>query len=287
MANLRERHFDSTQVKGRYRQRVEIYVEGKDDSALFKNFWFSDLIDRVDFIEAENGPINHSGCEGVRKNVAVQRQRGIPAYGVIDRDALPDVLLANETDDSSYFSQTSNQYSHLHYTLLWEIENYLIDPEALEQYRADSKTMGEARPIAVVEKEIREHCEALLPHAACNALLQTIGKKKLPDEYTYVHADRMSVAQHIHTTELPKYDSAAQSANIQNLAQVDAFDDPSQTDRVRIRMLKRRIHGKALLKRFAYQHKLKGEIPFHVARKISTMQSPLNELRDQIEVWLS
>lgn len=287
MANLRERQFDSAQVKGRYRHRVEIYVEGKDDSALFRNFWFGDLVDRVDFIEAENGPVNHSGCEGVRRNVAAQRQRGILAFGLIDRDALLDTQLANETDDSTYLSRTASQYSHLHYTLLWEIENYLIDPEALEQYRADSKAMGAARPIAVVEQEIREHCEALLPHAACNASLHMGGIKKLPDGYTNSHLDRISVERHIQATELPKQDPAIQATYVQNLALVDAFDDPAQTDRIRIRLLKRRIHGKALLKRFAYQHQLQGEIPFHVARKISPTQSPLNELRDQIEAWLS
>ncbi len=165
MANLREDNVPNRGAVGRNRKKVKVFLEGKDDLAFLSLYWFPELKDRIDFRLAQEGPIPESGCNGVRKNVRFLREQGSSlAFGILDRDAIPDAIEACELDDHQFLNRNSEREPFIYYTLFWEIENYLIQAEPMEEERCDSSRDPEpCRPIAEVHQELREHCQTLIP----------------------------------------------------------------------------------------------------------------------------
>lgn len=184
MASIRGRGLSTAQIRSRYANRVEIFVEGQDDLGVYKNYWFAGIADKAVFKLSESGPIPLPGCTGVERNVLHQRAAGIQAYGLIDRDAVEDSELSCMPDDALFLSENKNRNPNIYYTLRWELENYLIDAVAWEQERVNSKTRGDGRrPADEVMVEILSHCDILVAHAAANALLHSLGKAKIGDGF--------------------------------------------------------------------------------------------------------
>lgn len=288
MANLRARELQGTGAIGRNRRRIKVFLEGKDDFALFSMYWFADQKDKIEFCKAEDGPIKQSGCRGVKANVRHHRENtGAPAFGIVDRDALLAENLfseVSETNDQTFIEKNLKRNPYVYCTLFWEVENYLIEAREMERHRCNNQ--GNPEPCRLeesVHQELREHCEALIPHAAINAYLHEQGSSGVGDGSTNRYADRASIDQFFRTTKLANTTPLQMKCYESWLASIDAFDDASQSDKERVRLMQRRIHGKAVLQRFFYQRNVRQEVRWHLADRCPKPQ----EIEAKLQEWIT
>jgi hypothetical protein len=288
VANLRARELQGTGAIGRNRRRIKVFLEGKDDFALFSMYWFPEEKDKVEFCKAEDGPVKQSGCRGVLANVRHQREStGTQAFGIVDRDALLTENLfseVSETDDQAFLENNLQRNPYVYCTLFWEIENYLIAAREMEQIRCDSQNHPEpCRPEDIVNQELREHCDALVPHSAINACRHEYGKVKVNDGSTNEHETRAEVDAFFRENLL----ASAAPEEVQRYEQwvdsVLAFDDANKADHERTRLMQRRIHGKALLQRFFRRRNIQNEVRWHLARQCT---KPL-EIEAKLQDWIN
>ncbi|MBT9096909.1 hypothetical protein KFZ76_04175 [Methylovulum psychrotolerans] len=118
-------------VDAKYEGGIKVYLESAEDVRIFSDHWFSHKQDKLRFVSAEDGPLGGGGCRVVISKVAAANGQAIKAYGIVDRD----VLLADadalfwETDDAAFHA--ARPYGDkVHVLRRWELENYLLKPEA-------------------------------------------------------------------------------------------------------------------------------------------------------------
>jgi hypothetical protein len=121
---------------------VTVYVESSDDKYLIGTKWFSNLKDRINFVSVSGDEKRgEGGCKVVIERVKKNREQGITTYGIVDRDVLLcDPHFQNylwwEVDDTVF--SAANPYGETIFVLhRWELENYLLHPNALEQLHKD------------------------------------------------------------------------------------------------------------------------------------------------------
>ncbi|MFZ4876625.1 hypothetical protein ACL9RI_16215 [Janthinobacterium sp. Mn2066] len=285
MASIRGRGFSTSQIRSRYANRVEIFVEGQDDLGVYKNYWFANISDKAVFKLSETGPIPISGCVGVERNVLYQRAAGIQAYGLVDRDSLEDLEFSCTPDDALFLSENQNKNPNIYYTLRWELENYLIDAVAWEQERVNAKTKGDGRRSTdEVMVEILSHCDILVAHAAANALLHSIGKAKIGDGFGSHVDSRAAFEQLLLTGPFKGFDEKQLDAYASWKQKIEAFDLPNGTVEQRVFAISRRIHGKALVERFFKKYSIQDDKRFSVAGRISG-RIP-QEISARIQEWV-
>lgn len=152
---------------------IKIYLESTDDQYILKN-WFStfNFYDKLSF-DSVSEIRGNGGCQLVKKKVEDSKQT---AFGIIDRD----VLLADpnfqdslwwEVDDDVFSS--SKPYGENIFVLhRWELENYLLHPQALASLMAD-KRLNATTPPADIAKLLCDHEENMV----AVTLLSTISTK--------------------------------------------------------------------------------------------------------------
>jgi len=126
---------------------IVVYLESTDDVFVFKK-WFGNLLSKIQF-EPISGEKANGGCGVIIKFFEDNPDVSF-AYGVVDRDVLlrninstkyPDCSnLWWNTDDDDFYSNHpfGDKIFILH---RWELENYLLHPEALQKL-LDNKTRG-------------------------------------------------------------------------------------------------------------------------------------------------
>ena len=260
-----------------------MFLEGGDDLCIYKHYWFQNYADKIDFRVAEEGVVSIPGCSGVETNVLLQRQAGVKAYGFVDRDSVSDFPHSNETDDERYLDENKRQNQFVYRTVRWEIENYLIDPEVLEQIRVNEKAKGVGkRTVAEVAAELLLHCDVLKVHAAANIVLHQARKKKIEDGFASGTRERTEYEAQV----FDKYISEAEKEEYQrSLSKIEAFDPTNESVEKRLSSLIRRVHGKALFMRFFYEHRIQGEKRFSVADKLCTRVP--DELASVLGAWVT
>jgi hypothetical protein len=113
---------------------IKIYLESDDDQFIFKNNWFPNLNDKLSF-ESISEDFGTSGCRAVVTKVSQLNEVKVECYGIVDRD----ILLADETFnktlwweiDNQIFSSASPYGKNILVLHRWELENYLLQPQAL------------------------------------------------------------------------------------------------------------------------------------------------------------
>jgi len=259
-------------LSARYGGVPVIYVESDEDSYVFGECWFKDRLSRIEFKPAADQQQGFSGCTAVVKAVTEERKSGNLAWGIVDRDTVmkDDIWsLVHETDDDTY--ERAKPYGpEVKALCRWEMENYLAIGEALEKCRAESQMQSE-RPAKIVYDELLDHCQALVPHAAANALFHKHKVRGLKDGFTELLA-RDDVDSLIRNTQLPKKLPQTPLAEYdQQVENVDAFDIPGADAHRRVSSLLRRVHGKALLARFARSNSIPGELKGQLANRIKEL----------------
>ena len=123
---------DEFQIGATHLGLPRIVVEGDDDLRLFRRYWFTNYMDRVDFVQASD-LVQGSGCTAVAAAVRKSREvDNIPAFGFVDRDWLfknRDWENLFALDDNAFEAATNN--GDFYTTRRWEIEAYLLEPELM------------------------------------------------------------------------------------------------------------------------------------------------------------
>lgn len=121
-------------VDAKYEGGVKVYLESAEDVRIFRDHWFSHKQDKLRFESAEDNQLGGGGCKVVIGKVEEANTHDITAFGIVDRD----VLLSDkqdlfwETDDEKFHA--AKPYGDKIYVLRrWELENYLLRPEAFSE----------------------------------------------------------------------------------------------------------------------------------------------------------
>lgn len=271
-------------LSARYGGVPVIYVEAEEDGYVFGECWFKDRLSQVEFKPASE-QCGFSGCTAVMKAVAHERQAGNAAWGIVDRDTVmsQDIWhLVDETDDAVY--ESAQPFGpEVKVLCRWEMENYLADGEVLEKCRAEIERQP-ARPTTEVLRELLEHCQALVPHAAINAACHQHRAMGVSDGYTNRRfASRTEVDVGVRQEKLPSLPASAIDDYLSHMSRVDAFDKPDETPSIRVKSLLRRIHGKALLERFSAAHNIRINIKGLLANRIQEMRRVPGELAEFVD----
>jgi hypothetical protein len=284
MGNLKNNPLDSESLFRRYSGQIIVYLESSDDNSIYSNLWFADRLEEFQFRPANKGAATYGGCQAVRESVNYDRTSGIKAFGIVDRDIVMTEdhwHLVWETDNSR-FAQAMPFGPYVKVLNRWELENYLIDSQAIEEYLANH--IGtKARNTQDVIKELLEHCDVLILHTAGNAVCHKERIKKFPDGFTE-NKDKIRLDQDI-KQRFQQHNSYQQDYQdyLNNIAKAQAFDTPSAPDEERLEKLLRIVHGKALLNRIKRQHNISHEIRFHLAAAIKRNRNVPSEISTYLE----
>lgn len=286
MANLKNNVPDSESLFKRYSGQIVIYLESSDDNSIYSNHWFRDRLEEFLFRPANKGEATYGGCQAVRESVNQDRNNGIKAFGIVDRDI---VMAENhwhlvwETDNSR-FTQAMPFGRYIKVLNRWELENYLVDSEAIEEYLANH--IGrKPRNTQDVIKELLAHCDVLILYTAGNATCHKARINGFADGFTG-SKDKIRVDKDIQQ-RFQQYNSYQQDYQdyLNNIAKAQAFDTPSAPDEERLQNLLRVVHGKALLNRIKRQHNISHEIRFHLAAAIKRNNNVPSEISSYLDTF--
>jgi hypothetical protein len=281
MGTFKTKTATTADIATSYSGRTVVFLEGQTDVALFANQWFVSWASKLDFQQ----PSSAGGCNAVVASVAEMRRDGKRAFGIVDRDKLHSDrkwALVCETDDDA-FDCAMPYGEHVKVTRYWELENYVIDPEAIEHYVALRDRGRPRRPEPEATSDCLAHAETLIPHAALNSALHDEGKPEWKDGCTTRYQNRAAFEAFLHACH-DRGDISDQTwqAFKTNLASVEAFGDAA-TPRERLRGLLRRINGKALIHRIKQAANLKDDPFFGLADLIRQHGRIPDELKSYIE----
>lgn len=160
-----------------------IFLESEDDVRVMQERWFFDRGEGVDFHPASGE--GAGGCHDVIARVEEARARGLnDVWGIVDRDALASSNYWEaffDCDDRS-FTERKVFGEFILVLRCWEMENYLLHPEIIEQHLADIHGRSPRSPGEVVEELFEILC-CKLPIVAANLLLNSQGQKGLKSDF--------------------------------------------------------------------------------------------------------
>ncbi|MBF0131944.1 MAG: DUF4435 domain-containing protein [Magnetococcales bacterium] len=125
----------------KYSNRVLLYLESREDVEIFRERWFKDATEWVEFVPVDNPDGGGGGSSEVLKRVQADRENQVAAFGIVDRDVL---LNHNAMDgslnwnaflepDHDIFEAARYLGPNIKILRRWEIENYLLHPEAISK----------------------------------------------------------------------------------------------------------------------------------------------------------
>lgn len=189
-----------------YEGGVKVFVESEDDLAILRDKWFFNHKDTLSFESVADPGGGSGGCRKVIAQVEEFERDGRPAFGIVDRD----VLLQDEdyrdtlwweTDDGR-FAATRPYGDFVHVLRRWELENYLLQPEAIRQWLKD-KLCTPSEP-AFNAAEILCHEDDLIT-ISCMSTLAVVKTKSSPGEQFGREKTgkelRDTICEHLSTTE--------------------------------------------------------------------------------------
>ncbi|MGK5060242.1 hypothetical protein ACQ4WY_25230 [Janthinobacterium sp. LB2P49] len=276
MASFKQKEITSTtSIISQQKNKPIIYVEGESDKRIFENYWFVEFLGKVSF----NITPDVQGCSAVVNTVASDRTKGIPAFGLVDRDKLMtderwDLL--RQVDDVLF--EKNWPYPDIKITCRWELESYLIEPEALESYLAPAQGGRAPRALAEVENELLLHADALVPFSALNQAMHLHRIKAPKDGYTKLDS-RSIIENRINDEKLKNFPHISDDY-FSNIPLIDAFGGAETlTPRQRLYGLLRGVNGKAMLDRISQAAKLKDDITYQIAKEIRQLNRVPIELK--------
>ena len=144
---------------------IKVFLESEDDLEIIGNKWFFHLQDKISFenTEPQMGQ-GGGGCKQVIARVKKEIDRGKVAFGIVDRD----VLLSkpnNEEEAEKYenlFWESDDQIflntkifgEYIHILRRWEMENYLLKPEALQKLMVNKKLSQNVMSVDIIANEL-------------------------------------------------------------------------------------------------------------------------------------
>ena len=267
----------------RYVLKIIVYLESEEDVSILADRWFFDFGEHIEFRTSTDNFHSTGGYSGVRSRVKEDRENGIKAYGIVDRDALFskknwEILL--ETDDEKYKAEFPFG-EYIHTLLRWEIENYLFDSLIIEEFLADHERGRKKRSNNVVLDELNQECCNLIFVMGACILLREYGLsipgagycRKLDGEGIRAEVDNL-IQQKMKTL------SGWEDFFPNICDRLNKFDKKSENNDSRFYSLLRIIDGKRLLERLKAKYKIADNPRFHFARKIREANRVPTEIKE-------
>ncbi len=147
---------DTSHLRRDYFKRAIVYLESGEDLLIIKDRWFHNEGEYLEFKSADEG--EGGGASRVVNMVDEDRASGFVAFGLVDRDALQ----ARQKwevwweQNDALFSTLRPLGEHIRVLRRWEIENYLLDPEIVEEERAnlEGRAVTRSNPVEKLAKDI-------------------------------------------------------------------------------------------------------------------------------------
>lgn len=163
-------------VDAKYEGGIKVVLESAEDVRIFSEHWFSHKQDKLRFVSAEGDKSGGGGCQVVISKVTEANSQNIKSYGIVDRDILlsdAKLDLFWETDDTKFHA--AKPYGEkIHVLRRWELENYLLQPEAF----ADeiSKRISRSPAPVVSAENFLQHAEDIVQLTALTTFSVANGK---------------------------------------------------------------------------------------------------------------
>lgn len=281
-------------IGSKYEGGIKVFLESTEDVRIFSDHWFSHYQDKICFESAEDdGNKGGGGCDAVLRKVKEAENQQLTAYGIVDRDKLlgddDKQAIFWETDDNKFHA--ASPYGHnIHVLCRWEMENYLLKPEAFKaelQCRISNRSAPE-----ITAETLLNHEDDLIKLTALSTVLAN-KSISAPDE----GFGRAYSGESLHA-ELKNYLSSSKitiesSEFSKDMSRISAFTSNEENPDVRWDKLSRILDGKRALHKFCSafhrEYKLEGfkfvnEVKGCLANRIASKRELLDEeLCDTIE----
>ncbi|MDQ6975675.1 MAG: hypothetical protein Q9M22_03820 [Mariprofundaceae bacterium] len=242
MATLKE--ISSLFTDDAFLGKVVVYLESEEDVQIVGERWFFDAGETVVFKSADEG--QGGGSTAVLSKVEAARNKGIYAFGVIDRDILMQQHDWNqwwETDDKK-FQDIQPFGTWIHILLCWEIENYLLNPEVLEQVMADREGRS-LRKLDTLFGCLFESAKSVQLISAASILAHKVGYKLAKDFGMKQIGNDLGLAlsKHLKKKGVDQADSQLQGV----YASIEAFVQNNDGNKNKWQSMIRMLDGKRML----------------------------------------
>jgi hypothetical protein len=161
-------------IEQRYFERVHVILESEEDYQIVGDRWFFDVGDNITFGHADEG--EGGGASKVCSKVKTLRAGKVSSYGIVDRDAIrtshPELWW--ETDDTIFMAQ--QPLENVRVLCRWEIENYLLDPEIIEETLADMEARSVRRGSQAL-RVVYDHLDAAIKLSAADIVSGQHGRR--------------------------------------------------------------------------------------------------------------
>ncbi len=257
-------------VEAKYEGGIKVFLESAEDVRIFADHWFSHTLDRLQFVSAEGEQSGGGGCQVVIAKVKGFNDKGMTAYGIVDRDVLlgdkkPDLFW--EADDEK-FHAASPYGDNIHVLRCWELENYLLKPEAFceEISRRASRTPA---PVVTAETFL-EYAEDIVQLTALIAFLVSAGKSS---PSTGFGLNSSNLANDINQYLTGLFPGEASVNAEEETSKVRAFQQDTDSPKEQWGTLVRMLDGKRTLMRLC--HHLSSSLGLHSIRPWEEMRGCL------------
>lgn len=232
-------------VEENYFQRVGVFLESKEDWLIVADRWFFDVGDKIRFEHADDG--EGGGAHKVVDKVNEQRLLSEVAFGIVDRDAIkvshPGIWWE---DDDARFKSERPLGDSIRVLTRWEIENYLLDPDVIEEAVANMQ----ARPIrqgTAALQTLTDEQDAAIALSAADIVASGHGQRF---DHSLDRCPANSLPNQI-TTKLGQYanELVDTEVRVRDFASGHPRGSPAHWER-----LNRMLDGKRLLRRLNLAH---------------------------------
>lgn len=280
-------------IGSKYEGGIKVFLESTEDVRIFSDHWFSHYQDKICFESAEDdGNKGGGGCNAVLHKVKEAENQQLTAYGIVDRDKLlgddkQDIFW--ETDDDK-FHASSPYGDNIHVLRRWEMENYLLKPEA---FRAELQCrISNCSAPEITAETLLNHEDDLIKLTALSTVLAN--KSITAPEEGYGRAKSGNDLHVELNNYLSPHNMTLESSEFStDMSRISAFTSNAEKPDVRWDKLSRILDGKRALHKFCSifhrEYKLGGfqfanEVKGCLANKIASKRELLDEeLCDTIE----
>lgn len=270
-----------------------VFLESEEDFQIVAKRWFFDEGQDIWFQPADTyqqGP-GGGGCKAVIDLVAQARGDGITAFGLVDRD----VLLSDHDwplwwQEQDQVLQAARPYGdHVRVLLRWELENYLLDPDAMATVTNDAGMTSTHTPLSATISCL--NCADELKDRSA-ATVAAITAKLTPPAVGFgcsnPHLQGTALTTALHQSLAKQGMTNAESAIANERQRIDQFDAPTAPSTHRWDRLVRMLDGKAALKYISHRTSIRfDEKRAELARRMRESGAVPAEIRRHIDEFKS
>ena len=230
-----------------YEGGIKVFVESEDDLAIIRDKWFFNHKDVLSFESVSDLGGGSGGCRKVIDRVKEFKTGGRPAFGIVDRD----VLLQDEdfrdtlwweTDDE-LFAKSYPYGESVHVLRRWELENYLLHPDAIRQWLKDKLCSPDAPDFKA--EDILNHEQDFITLTCLSTLAVSKSRPSPKEQFGRDKTDKDlydTIIEHLSTSKEEIED---------HQSKIQAFSEKNNQPEARWERLNRMLDGKRILYRLS------------------------------------